>query len=557
MAKWKQKKTEYKNFEEEREALFGTKTPDEKESSDYKVKGLNEIINRVKEAVANKERIVVRTDYDVDGVMSAAEWTLILRDLNCEKYEMQLPHRISDGYGLKQHVVDKLLEGEPGLLILTDNGISAAKLVKQLIDNCWDVIILDHHDKPADGVLPDTMYLIDPVVIEEQADFKYYCGAGLVYKLACEMNLKETTMKKILSFAAIATVADCVEFVDEETHAYDNYLIVKNGLKSLLDKDGRTIGLYVLLRLIGADYNIDEYVLGFKLGPIINAAGRLYDDGPDKVYRLMVYEGSNFTMADDWAKELDEINNKRKEIQSEVLEMLKNNLPESTEYNVLPLYVPDIQEGLCGLISSDVTKTFKVASIVMTDCQGEHGEGKIKGSARTFGDLNIKKLLDMNNEHILEYGGHPGAAGLTVEKNKFDTFKKALEKTAGKYVTPEDVEYYDYEINEEDVPIAVGETDCFAPYGVGNPKPVFKVNMNLKNNKSGDFYSYLGATKQTLKLFGSELDAINFKGEGKEKFEKLGNPLKVSLIGTLGKNVYKGNTRNQLIFTDIKEREKK
>lgn len=552
MTEWKQKKTEFKTFEEERISIFGTHDPSSKRMEDYKIKGLEKIIERVKIAVKNKELIVVRSDYDVDGVMSASEWTLILRALNCEKFEIQLPHRIADGYGLKQHVIDDLLTKEPGLLILVDNGITAGNLINQLTDNCWDVIILDHHDRPADGTLPDTPFLIDPATIDGQADFKYYCGAGLTYKLASEMNLDEKVMKKILSFAAIATIADCVELVDKETHTFDNYLIVKNGLKTLTDNDGRTTGLYVLLRLIGADYNIDEYTLGFKLGPIINAAGRLYDDGPDKAYRLMVYEGTDFTMADDWAKELNEINNKRKEIQGNVLEMLKKSLPEKPEYNILLLYVPEIQEGICGLISPDITKTFKVASIVTTDCQGESGEGKIKGSARTFGDLNIKKLLDDNKEHIFEYGGHPGAAGLTVEKEKFEDLKNALEKTAGPYVEPEDVLYYDYEIDETDVPIAIGELDCFAPYGVGNPKPVFKINMNLVPN-FGNTYKILGSTQKTINLFGKELDAINFKGEGLEKFKALGTPNSVSLLGTLGRNVFNGKSKIQMIFTDIKK----
>lgn len=561
--KWIKNNTNAKlSFIEREEKLFGTKDDPEKiyHSECYEIKKMKDFINILKANILSGSFIYVFCDYDCDGVMSGAEWELIFRGLRHSNYKIRAPRRMSEGYGMSDKIVDEILTYPIGLVIMVDNGIAAIEQSKRLRDNGWQVMILDHHLASSDGV-PNVDVLIDPEAIPDSADFTHYCGAGLTYKVAQylsnlpetdEMHINETTRKKVLSFAAIATIADVVYLIDEEKKTYDNYLIVKEGLRTILQDDGRTIALYVLLRLTGLDTFVNEENFGYKIGPIINAIGRIRDDGANEAIQIMTFDEPNFSKAEELVKTLIDANNLRKEIQNTAV---KKTIEEVgvPEYNIIIAKSDDVPEGVAGLVAGDLCKRFEMPSIMLVKTDS----GILKGSARSTENVNIKKLLDDHADLIYQYGGHAVAAGIKVLPDKYDQLKSALESRVGLYAPKEEVLSYDYDIMPEQAEEVMKQLKCFAPYGPGNPKPVFRISIDIFKTKYSDGYEILGAEKKVIKLKNRYISAINFSG-GKEKVMDIidenggEKPSRLQLIGTLSENTYYGRTSIQLMFEDVK-----
>lgn len=548
--KWKKSKNaiESEDFLSRERELFSCDIPERKKSEEYKIYGLENVNTRIMQAKQNNDLIYVVGDYDCDGVMSLAEFDLIFKGSGITNYILRAPRRISEGYGLSFHIVEEIITYQPGLCILVDNGIAAYDQVEELVNYGWDVIIMDHHQCSADGKLPPADIIIDPEAIPGQADFIHYCGAGLVYKLACIMELAEEVKQQVLSYAAIATCADCVPFVDKLDHTYDNWLIVRNGLKSVITPTGRSKSLYVLLRKLNVDGHVTESDFGYRIGPIINASGRLYDDGAQSVLGYFANNDANFHYLEERAEELIATNNKRKDMQKEILEKVKDSIA-IPEAGILVVYEPDIPEGIVGLVAGDITNNYQIPSIVFTN----DSEGNLKGSARSVDDVNVIELIFACQEYLIRCGGHKKAAGLGVTSENYPLFKKAIEEKAGPYVESENVRYYDYLLNAKDAPKIWKQVEVYAPYGEGNSYPVFVIP-----EYEIDEAKIIGAAQTTIKMTTKKeikLTAINFKGEGIEQYTDLGMPGKVALIGTLDANVWNGRTELQILFSEMKEPE--
>lgn len=525
---------------------------------EYKIPIMKDAADMISNAIKNNDFIQIIGDYDTDGVMACGELIMIFRYYGHTNYDIRIPYRMTNGYGLSDAIVDEIIKKPIGLCILVDNGIAAAEQVEELRNMGWDIIILDHHLAPEDGILPSADIIIDPEAIEGQADFTHYCGAGLVYKLAeimCSGN--KTVLNKILSCAAIATVGDSVPLVDEETHAYENWLIVKEGMKTMITNEYRTQGLHKLLRAVGCDTKIDESDIAFKVVPCINAAGRLFDDGAYKVLELIISDGLDLAKYDAMAQELCDINNQRKTIQNTILSELKEELKKTgIKNNVLVIYKPEIKEGILGIIAGNIANEFNVSTIVLTDSLDA---GELKGSARSVGDFNMKEYLDSHKELFKKYGGHKVAAGLTLEAKDGQSteecaliFKEIMEKDSGEYKKAQEISYYDFEISEADAQAVLNMQKLYAPYGVGNKAPVFCMKKQPLVQKFGCKYKILGATQNTIKLNLKSMYALNFTGKGKQKFVEDGLPETVDLLGTLSENSYNGVNSIQMIFDEIK-----
>ena len=527
--------------------LFGCKNPEEKETKEYKIPNLKKVIDRILEAKKNNELIYTVGDYDADGVFSLAELDLLYKELGIKNYILRTPRRISEGYGLSFHIVKEIIQYEPGLCILVDNGIAAYEQVEELINYGWDIIIMDHHQRPENKELPPADIIIDPEAIPGQADFIHYCGAGLVYKLAENMSIKEETKKQILSYAAIATCADCVPLVDIEMHTYDNWLIVRNGLKNIVTPSGRTKSLYVLLRSIGIDSYVTESDFGFRIGPIVNASGRLFDDGAQRVLEYFTNNDASFQNMEEVAAELIATNNKRKDVQKSVLEKVKENI-KTPSAGILVIYEPDIPEGIVGLVAGDLTNNYKIPSIVLT----KDSNGELKGSSRSTDNVNIIELLFKCQKYLLRCGGHKKAAGLGLSLENLEAFKKEIEVLAGPYEKPSDIAYYDYSIMANEAKGLWEQIEKYAPYGEGNSYPYLEVkDFDISDAK------IIGATHNTLKLTGKKglgLFAVNFTGVGKEEYTELGLPEKVNLYGQLSVNMWNGRTELQIRFDEMKKK---
>lgn len=508
-------------------------------SSDIKIKDMDKAIDIIKNAIQNKKHITVVSDYDCDGICAASIFKLAFSYLNAD-FSIRLPKRFSEGYGLSEKIVDEINDG---LLITADNGIAAIEAIKKAKDKGLEVIITDHHLPVESHELPEADVIIDPNAIPDSSPFSHYCGAGLAYKLICELINNNEVKTKSLVFAAIATVGDVVPLIG------DNRNIVIDGLK-ILNSDLNKIptGLYALLDVFDLCFStIDEKTIGFKIAPAINAPGRLEDNGAEFAFNVISYEG-NILNAKDYAKKLFAYNENRKVLKDKSLELLKENIQENNLENEKPLviYQSKLHEGLVGLLAGSLSEEYKTPCFILTDSEDPN---VIKGSARGFGDVHIKNSLDTISDILENYGGHKSAAGLSLKKENFNEFKNRIGSVISVEEQSDDV-LYDLEISEKEIPETIKELSKFAPFGEGNPQIVFLIKDYELVPRMGKFYDFLGKNKSFLKLF-SNCNAVSFNCA--EKFIKDEYPKKVKLIGTIGYNYFKNRAYPQVEFFDYCE----
>lgn len=490
----------------------------------YHIDKLNEAAELITAAAQAKTPISVVADYDADGICSAAIMWMMLKAIGVTP-KIRIPRRFSEGYGLSENIIDELT---PGLLITVDNGIVAHAAIQKAKDKGFTVIVTDHH--LGDGVsLPPADIVIDPNAIPGSADFNGYCGAGIAYKLAIEvLGEKHSLIPVLLSYAAIATVADVMPLIHE------NRFIVKNGLLSMAGK-GKTVGLFALLERCGYDNYITAKDVGFKIGPVLNAPGRLEDDGAMVSLRQLVYNG-NIDTARSMAEALYEMNETRKEKKAEGLEQLEAIIVDECMYGESPLclYAPGLNEGLVGIYAGVLAEEYKTPCFVFTDSEEP---GILKGSARSYGGVHLKELLDKNADVLHKYGGHAEAAGVSVKKECFEEMKTRFFESMGE-ISIDENQYYDLEISAADIPNALKELEQFAPFGTGNPEPVFRIaDYELRPTAQG-FAKAIGQNNDHLKLFNAYANGIGFGMM--RQYENIGSPRKLEVYCVLSNNSYAG-----------------
>lgn len=550
---WKQNPlSKGKTIEEYYSELFQDFIGEKTKSEFYKVQNMDKASQLILMHLLKPIRII--GDYDADGICSTTELTLLLRDLGAINFSVRLPKRFSEGYGLSDKIVQEILENEEkvGLIILVDNGITSVSGVKKLKENGWKVLILDHHLPSEDGI-PDADVLIDPHA-ETLSDFSDYCGAGLVYKLAQYMKdfLKsKTTLNKILSLACIGTIADSVKLIEGDIEKkYDNYLLVRDGLLSLKTQEGRTTGLYTLLRELNLDYSINEEQIAYTLAPTINAAGRLYDNGASKVLNLLIMDDNQISKAEKLSRELISDNEKRKEETKKILPLLCEEIEDKHMENDYPLVVfkEGIHPGLVGLLAGKLSEQYQTAVIVLTSTEKEN---ICSGSARAQENMvHLKDMLNNTSDLLEKYGGHAQAAGLSILMDNIEDFRKRTQLYAGE--KPKIFHYYDFEIAESQMRGCAEEIEKYAPYGYGNSNPIFKVKY-LIPEQTREHYSFLGTEKKVLKIHGKNSNVIEFSGLGKELYEKLNYTRSFFTYGSISLNNFMGKITPQVIMKDIEK----
>lgn len=566
---WIKRPSEFSSFAEQEEKIFADFTGARTDSYKYKIKNIEKAVSVITEYLKAGKTVKIIGDYDADGVTSTSELILILKDLkksygSRSRIGYYIPKRFTDGYGMSQDIVKNFLlcENTPGLLITVDNGIAAIDAVKTAKEAGWAVVILDHHlpfvNDNKEIEYPKADVIIDPAAVPGSANFETYCAAGLVYKLAQNIDsLSENTVNKVLSLAAIGTVCDAVDLINiiGGHRSYDNYLIVKNGLNSLVQNNGRTTGLYCLLRMINKDCLISETDIAFVLGPIINAASRLNDNGAVNVVELLIKDDNKFNETDVIAQALIDNNEVRKKIEAEVKPVMHKKILAANEQNDFPIVVIGKPEeyhlGLLGILAGNVLETYNTPAIVLTPVTTQDNKVVYKGSARSPKGINIKKMLDKVSDDIITYGGHARAAGLTVGVDKIEDFKKHIKSLSAKPATCSR-KYYDYEITCKEAASYAKLLKEKAPFGKGHEAPVFKITDFTVYTKISHYkYNIMGKNRNCIKIYGKELNAVNFSGEGLKKYIELNEPTGMALYGTLGENVYLGKTEVQMQFVDI------
>lgn len=450
-------------------------------------------VDIIKRKIQENKKIRIIGDYDVDGIISVFILYTALKKCGAN-VDYEIPDRIKDGYGINENIVKVAYDEGVDTIITCDNGISAIDQIQYAKDLGLTVIVTDHHDVPfieEDGVRTflssQADAIINPKQIECEYKFKSICGAGVAFKLMEalyeEIGMDKEECYKLIEFVAIATVCDVVDLIDE------NRIFVKNGLEML--NNSKNIGINALKKACGLeDKEITAYHLGFVIGPCLNASGRL--DSAKKGLELLLMEDDE--EAKNLAKEIVDLNDARKNMTKEGVDRAINII-DSTDINndkILVVYIPDIHESLAGIVAGRVKEKYNKPTIILT--KSEEG---VKGSARSIEEYNMFEGLLACKELLDKFGGHPMAAGLSLQEDKVDELRIALNNKCE--LTDEDLtrkimidsslplEYLNLHLIEE--------LNVLEPFGKGNSKPVFGVR-DAKITKA----MLLGKDKNVLKL---------------------------------------------------------
>lgn len=515
--------------------------------------GLNETVDFIKNEISKGTAISIIGDYDCDGITSSTILSLAFTEASGKEPFVRIPRRFSEGYGLSMKIIDEINEG---LIVTVDNGIAAIEQVKEAKKKGLKVVIIDHHlpvkNEKGEVVLPDADVILDPHAIPGSS-FSNYCGAGLAYRVAKLLIPNNPLLTPLCALASIGTVADVMPLVG------DNRNIVINGMAAVNSRN-ITTGLHLLLEELGIEW-VSEGDYGFKLGPVMNAAGRLLDDGPIDVVNVLK---TNFDPTDmhnaialddlhEQVKTLVKNNEKRRElVRSSMLEADELMKKEVLRRPIV-LYSPNFSEGIIGIIAGQLAEQYQTPAIVFTDTKTE---GILKGSGRTYGNVHLKDLLDSVSQYLLGYGGHAGAAGLSVKYEDLYDFKIALNGKLKDVDFGVDTEHlsYDLEIPLSDVASSLKELDKYAPFGEGNPQIRFKVTGFECSPVNGKFSKPMGPHMEHIRFYGKDVSAVGF--DLAERYQSDGEPKIMDFVGMLGTNYFKGRAYNQIEVIDYKKKEK-
>lgn len=432
--------------------------PELKDLSDPSLlKDMDKAVARIRQSIKNKEQITIYGDYDVDGVTSATVLISALRSLNAS-VDVYLPERLKEGYGLHKEAIKKLRDSGTDLLITVDNGTTNVEEIEYANTLGLDVIVVDHHQ--VGEKLPPAHALINAHQTDDRYPYKDMAAVGTTYHLVRKL-IGDEEAQEYLDLVALGTVADVVPLVG------DNRIFTVFGLKKLNQTE--RVGLKVLIDVAGfKGKELESYHIGFQLGPRINAAGRI--DHARKAFDLL--NEVDETKAYNLALDLNDLNAKRQKMTQQILELANAQSDKWQNKKIIIVGSEGWSVGVVGIVAGRLTEEYSQPSIVF-----EYQEDVCKGSARSVDGVHLVKLLDNVSEHIEGYGGHAKAAGMTIQKSKFESFKKALEDFADKSI---DSDFLRPSVNislllEPSFANAkLFETiSRFAPFGFGNVTPVF------------------------------------------------------------------------------------
>lgn len=501
--------------------------------------GMDQAVERISSAIENFEHILVFGDYDADGVTSTSLLVLALRELGAE-VSYYIPDRFKEGYGPNIPAIERAKEQGVSLVITVDTGISAVEVAKRAKEIGLDYIVTDHHEPPP--VLPEAFAIINPKQPGCPYPFKSLAGVGVAVKVV--EALMEDIPGHLLDLAAVGTISDLVPLVDE------NRRLVKDGLKVL--NHSPKVGLKALLNLAGTTElgQIDSDVIGFQVGPRLNAAGRLAHASLSADLLMCEEEQEALHLAE----KVDQLNVERKElvakITKEAIAAVKRSPEEQREFIIIAQ--ENWHEGVLGIVASRLVELYYRPTLVLSI----HPEtGMAKGSARSIEGFDLFQALSTSRDLLPHFGGHEMAAGLSLPKEDVDELRDRMNRFAKQVFTEELLipkVTIDRTLQLSDVSIEqIEDLSLLAPYGVGNPKPKFRFDdLLIKDIKQ------IGAQKDHLKLTFADptsehsLESISFsKGH---LFYEMVPDATLSVIGELGLNQWNGFRKPQLFVEDFK-----
>lgn len=531
----------------------------------FLMKDMDKAVSIILEKIAERAKIRIIGDYDVDGVSSIY---ILMKGLKaagaCADYVV--PHRVADGYGINENLVKNAFDAGVDTIITCDNGIAAIEQINYAKQLGVTVVVTDHHDirfeTDDDGNKNYEIPKADAVINPKQTDcaypFKELCGAAVAYKLvecllkrAFEMQQASSLiitkeryphfMDDLLSVAAVATVGDVMKLQGE------NRIIVREGLKLL--NNTKNLGLRSLMELneLGQG-NLSAYHIGFIIGPCLNASGRL--DSAEHSIELLMAETK--AEADRLAGDLKAFNDERKNLtllQTEAaMEMIDGT--KLADDNVLVVFLPECHESIAGIIAGRLRERYYKPSFVIT--KGEEG---LKGSGRSIEGYNMFEHLLKVSDLLTKFGGHPMAAGVSLPTDNLEEFRRKLNEQAG--LTKEDLTPVEW----IDVPMPIGyitenivdQLSILEPFGNGNEKPVF-ADRDLTISRM----SVIGKNRNVLKMNltdanGHTIEALKFNVDDAFVSEwKTGDV--VSVIYYPSVNEFNGRRTLQIVVKEMRKK---
>ena len=483
-------------------------------------------VDIVYDAVQAGKYIRIMGDYDVDGVSSTYILYKGLTGLGvkCDKF---IPHRITDGYGLHEPAIRDAYEAGVQVILTCDNGIAAANEIRLAKELGMTVVVTDHHEVPYNDdeagtrhyIIPDADAVIDPKRPEDDGVFKEICGAVVAWKFMCCLYRKfgkedEFNNSDFLEVASLGTVCDVMEL------QHDNRAIVKEGLKKM--QSTSNIGLQALLEVLGLrDKTLTSYDYGFKIGPCINAEGRL--DTANEAFDLLVE--TDYQKALEKAAQMRDLNVERQELTKQGMEeAFKIIDAEMQDDKVLVVYLPEVHESIAGIIAGKVRERYCKPAFVLTKGDGDF----LKGSGRSIEAYSMYNKMVEVKDLMLGFGGHPLAAGLSLKEENLEKFRQELNARSG--LT--DADFIQKVMIDVILPVDfltqsfIKQLEILEPFGKGNEKPVFaqsnvratraeiigknknvlKITFNSRNCKSGVCFHDIETKEQLLNQNGKLYD---------------------------------------------------
>lgn len=431
-------------------------------SDPFLMKDMDKAVERILRAVDNEEKIVIYGDYDVDGVCATATLFSYLESIGANVF-YKLPNRENEGYGLNSRVLKKFKEKGVGLVITVDNGISAIDEVAYANSIGLDIVITDHHLPKKE--IPAALAVVDPLQPDDTSPCKILAGVGVAFKLVCA--LEGASCDEMLDFYAdfvcVGTVADLMLLEGE------NRTMVKAGLEILNSRP--RCGFESLLKISGIlGKEVTSENIAYTIAPRINAAGRMSD--ATSALELLLSEDEED--ADNLAAFLDSENKKRQDTQNKMAEDITNEILANGEMmkdRVIVVWGDDYHPGVVGIVASRLVERYARPAIVFTKDGDEY-----KGSGRSVPAFSLHNALDKTKEYLIRFGGHELAAGLAVEKENLENFRRAINEFALKDENMSKTADLDIdclvslsEINTR----SVSQVDFLAPFGNGNQSPLF------------------------------------------------------------------------------------
>ena len=499
------------------------------------MQGMPTAVARIRRAVERKESVAVYGDYDVDGITATCLLTDYLRGkgLRCVGY---IPDRNEEGYGLNCAALDSLRAEGVTLLITVDCGITAAEEAEYTKTIGMDMIVTDHHEcKP--GVLPDALAVIDCKQEGNRYPNPHLCGVGVALKLVCACEGDSAPMlERYADLVAVGTVADVMPLVDE------NRYLVRRGLE-MLSREPRP-GFAAMLRETGVDpARITASSIGFSLAPRLNAAGRLGQ--ATKAADLLMCRVPEKAAA--LASELCELNRQRQSIETEIWQDALSRLEHEKPDGPIVLASENWHQGVIGIAASRLAEQFSLPAI-MVCLNGDHG----KGSCRSYGGFNLFEALSACSEHLLGFGGHALAAGMTIQRGQLPAFRKAMrEYYLQNKPAPQPEVACDLLIRDPGLLTLenVRELDRLEPYGNANPKPVFCLSRVLL--EAADQVGGGRHLKLRLRMGGTRLDGIFFSHNAHSLGISEGDWVDVAFTPQV--NDFRGHCSVQLVVSAIRK----